>query len=223
MSFWRKVLAIARKDTLSEARSREIVASVLVFALLALVIFNFAFDRDQQTTQLIAPGILWVTFAFSGVLSLNRAFIMERDGGCMEALLVSPMPREAIYIGKVLGSLFFMLFVEAVVLVLFSVLFNVNAVSLPFIVITFVTTIGFVAVGTLFAAMAVNTKARELVLPILFFPIISPVVIAAVRATGAALAGAAWGEILDRLAIIIAFDVVFVTAAYMTFAYVIEE
>lgn len=223
MSFWRKVFAIARKDTLSEARSREIVASVLVFALLALVIFNFAFDADRETLQLIAPGILWVTFAFSGVLSLNRAFIMEREGGCMEALLVSPIPREAIYVGKMLGSFVFMLFVEAVVLLAFSILFNVNVFSPPLIVTTVLTTIGFVAVGTLFAAMAVNTKAREMVLPILFLPIISPVVIAAVRATGAALTGAAWGELVDRLGIIVAFDMVFITAAYLTFVYVIEE
>lgn len=223
MSFWRKVLAIMRKDVISEMRSKEIVFSVLVFALLSVVVFNFAFSADTETMNLIAPGVLWVTFAFSGVLSLNRAFIIEREAGCMEALLSSPVSRETIYIGKVLGSLVFMLLVEIIILPAFSLLFNINVFSWELITITLFATIGFVAVGTLFAAMAVNTKAREMVLPILFLPIISPVIIAAVKASGQALAGEGWGEILTWLEIIIAFDIVFTTASYLVFSFVIEE
>ncbi len=223
MSFWRHTLAITRKDIISEVRSKEIVFSVLVFALLAVVIFNFAFGSDPQTISLVAPGILWVTFAFSGVLSLNRAFIIERESGCMEALLVSPASRESIYLGKALGSLVFMLLVEIIVLPAFAVLFNISIISAQVIVITLLTTLGFVAVGTLFAAMAVNTKAREMVLPILFLPIVSPLVISAVKATELALGGGLWGDMASWLEIIIAFDVVFVTIAYLIFGYVIEE
>jgi heme exporter protein B len=223
VSFWRQALAITRKDIISEVRSREIIFSVLVFALLAVVIFNFAFGSDPQTLSRVAPGIMWVTFAFSGVLSLNRAFIIERESGCMEALLVSPASRESIYVGKGLGSLVFMLLVEIIVLAAFAVLFNLPIISVPVLVTMLLTTIGFVAVGTLFAAMAVNTKARELVLPILFLPIISPLVLSAVKVTDQAITGGTWGDMASSLEIIAAFDVVFVTIAYLIFGFVIEE
>ncbi|MCL2281391.1 MAG: heme exporter protein CcmB, partial [Dehalococcoidia bacterium] len=181
MKFWNHVAAVAWKDILSELRTREIISSILVFAVLVLVIFNFTFKPDQSLMLQITPGILWVAFVFSGVLALNRTFIPEKEENCLEGLMCCPVAREAIYIGKALGSLFFMLLVEVVVLSVFALLYNVAVFKLEVIVVTLLATIGFVAVGTLFSALAVNTRAREMVLPILFLPIITPVIIAAVN------------------------------------------
>jgi len=218
-----KALVIAWKDILSETRTKEIISSVLVFAILVIVIFNFAFSGSQQTMISLTPGMLWVTFAFAGVLSLNRAFIQEKEDNCLEGLMVCPVSREAIYLGKMLGSLFFMLIVEAIVLPVFALLFNVNVISLPLITITVLTTLGFVAVGTLFSALAVNTKAREMVLPILFFPIVAPIIISAVSASGLALGGESWSSIASWLGIIAAFDIIFLVVSYLLFPFVIEE
>jgi heme exporter protein B len=157
------------------------------------------------------------------VLSLNRAFIQEKEDNCLEGLMGCPISRETIYLGKMLGSLFFMLLVEAVVLPVFALLFNVNVISWPLITITVLATLGFVTIGTLFSALAVNTKAREMVLPVLFFPIIAPVIIAAVSASGRALGGESWGDIASWLGIIAAFDIIFLVVAYLIFSFVIEE
>ena len=223
MNFWRKVIVITWKDALSEMRTREIVFSVLVFTFLVIVIFNFAFSASQETIALVAPGIIWVTFAFAGVLSLNRSFIMEKEEGCLEGLMICPISREVIYVGKMLGSLFFMLIIEAIALPIFAFLFNLPVLSLQIVAITVLTTVGFVAVGTLFSALAVNTKAREMVLPILFLPIIVPIIISAVKASGLALSGESWSGLASWLQIIVAFDVVFLVASFLTFAFIIEE
>ena len=223
MKVLKKALVLARKDILSEMRTKEIISSVLVFALLVIVIFNFAFSGSQQTMISLTPGMLWVTFAFAGVLSLNRAFIQEKDDGCLEGLMVCPFSRETIFIGKMLGSLFFMFFIEAIVLPIFSLLFNVNVISLSFITITVLTTLGFVTVGTLFSALAVNTKAREMVLPILFFPIVAPLIISAISASGLVLSGESWSSFSSWLGIIVAFDVIFLVVSYLVFSFVIEE
>jgi|TARA_Y100000031_G_scaffold156038_1_gene208968 heme exporter protein B len=223
MNFWRKVIVITWKDALSEMRTREIVFSVLVFTFLVIVIFNFAFSASQETIALVAPGIIWVTFAFAGVLSLNRSFIMEKEEGCLEGLMICPISREVIYVGKMLGSLLFMLIIEAIALPIFAFLFNLPVLSLQIVAITVLTTVGFVAVGTLFSALAVNTKAREMVLPILFLPIIVPIIISAVKASGLALSGESWSGLASWLQIIVAFDVVFLVASFFTFAFIIEE
>ncbi|MBM2824488.1 MAG: cytochrome c-type biosis protein CcmB [Dehalococcoidales bacterium] len=223
MSFWRKVIAITWKDALCEMRTKEVVPSVLVFTLLVIVIFNFAFEPGQGTTELIAPGILWVTFAFAGVLSLNRAFITEKEEGCMEGLMASPISREVIYVGKMLGSLLFMFIIEAIALPFFVFLFNVSVFSPQLIVVTILATIGFVAVGTLFAALAINTRAREMVLPILFLPIVIPVIISAVQGSALAIAGEPWSQLYPWLQILGAFDAIFLVVPFFIFAYVIEE
>jgi len=223
MSFWRKVIAITWKDALSEMRTREIVFSVLVFTILVIVVFNFAFGASQEMIELVAPGILWVTFAFAGVLSLNRSFIMEKEEGCLEGLMTCPISREIIYVGKALGSLFFMLIIEAIALPIFAFLYNLAVLSPQLVAITVLTTVGFVAVGTLFSALAVNTKAREMVLPILFLPIVVPLIVSAVKASGLALSGESWSGLSPWFQIIVAFDAIFLVVSYLIFAFVIEE
>jgi len=223
MRFWSKVLTITWKDTLSEIRTKEIVSSVLVFTLLVIVIFNFAFAASQEMMKLVAPGILWATFAFAGVLSLNRSFVPEKEQGCLEGLMLCPVSREVIYVGKMLGSLLFMLIIEMIALPIFTFLFNLPVLSLQMVTVAVLATIGFVAVGTLFSALAVNTKARELVLPVLFLPVVVPVIISAVKASELALAGEPWSKLASWLQIIGAFDVIFLTVSYLIFAFVIEE
>ncbi len=223
MKFLSKVLVIARKDIIAEMRTKEIIVSVLVFVLLMIVIFNFAFGTDRQLMAAVAPGILWVAFAFAGVLSLNRAFIPEKEENCLEGLMACPVSRETIYVGKMLSSLLFMLIVEAITLPIFALLFNLPVLSLELITATVLATLGFVTVGTLFSALSVNTKAREMILPILFLPVIIPVIICAVKASELALAGEGWGSLSSWLQIIVAFDVIFLVVSFLTFSFVVEE
>jgi heme exporter protein B len=223
MNFLNKVLAITRKDIIAEIRTKETIVSVLVFALLVIVVFNFAFGTDRELMAAVAPGILWVAFAFAGVLSLNRAFIPEKEEGCLEGLMACPVSRETIYVGKMLSSLIFMLIVEAVTLPVFALLFNLPVLSPEIIITTILATVGFVTVGTLFSALSVNTKAREMVLPILFLPIAVPVIICAVKASELALAGESWGGLSSWLQIIVAFDVIFLVVSYFIFNFVVEE
>ncbi|MCL2140949.1 MAG: heme exporter protein CcmB [Dehalococcoidia bacterium] len=223
MSFFSQVLAVARKDIISELRTREIISSVLVFAILVLVIFNFAFEPDQALLSEIAPGIIWVAFVFSGILALNRTFIPEKEEQCLEGLMICPVDRETIYLGKAIGSLFFLLMVEAIMLLAFALLFNVAVFQLEMIVIVLLTSLGFVVVGTLFSALAVNTRAREMVLPVMFLPIITPVIIAAVKASALVFAGKSWSDIVNWVIMLVAFDVIFIVVSYIVFPYVIEE
>ncbi len=223
MRFWGKVIAITWKDALSEMRTKEIVFSVLIFTFLVIVIFNFAFNANQETMRLVAPGILWVTFTFAGVLSLNRSFIPEKEEGCLEGLMACPISREVIYVGKMLGSLLFLLIIEIIALPIFALLFNLPLLSAQFVTITFLATVGFVAVGTLFSALAVNTKAREMVLPILFLPVVVPIIISAVKASGLALSGESWSGLSPWLQIIGAFDAIFLVVSFWVFAFIIEE
>ena len=223
MRFWGKVIAITWKDALSEMRTKEIIFSVLIFTFLVIVIFNFAFNASQETMRLVAPGILWVTFTFAGVLSLNRSFIPEKEDGCLEGLMACPISREVIYVGKMLGSLLFLLIIEIIALPIFALLFNLPLLSAQFVTITFLATVGFVAVGTLFSALAVNTKAREMVLPILFLPVVVPIIISAVKASELALSGESWSGLSSWLQIIGAFDAIFLVVSFWVFAFVIEE
>jgi heme exporter protein B len=220
--FWAKVLIILWKDILSELRTRDIVASVFVFALLVVVIFNFALEPGTQNIEVVAPGILWTAFAFAGILALNRIFVREKDRGCLDGLMLCPVEREVIYVGKMLGSFIFMLAVEVIILPIFCFLLDVPLSTIPqLILVTVLATIGFVAVGTLFSAIAVNTKAREVMLPVLFLPMVMPVIIAAVESSALVLSDAplSW----DWLGIIIAFDVIFVVISAFVFEFTLES
>ncbi len=223
MRFIEKVLAIVWKDLLVEIKTKETFSSMFVFALLTIVIFNFAFQLRVEEINLVAPGVLWVAITFAGVLGLSRSFIREKDRGCMEGLMLCPVDRAAIYTGKALGNLIFMLMMEIVALPLFAVFFNLPILMPSLVAVTLLGTIGFAAVGTLFSAIAVNTKAREVMLPILFFPIVIPVVIAAVKATTAILDGGAGEGLSNWLSLLIAFDVIFAVISFLCFEYVLEE
>jgi len=222
-SLLNKIWAILWKDIRCEFRTKDTIASVLVFSILVIVVFHFAFDPGSEMFEEMAPGVLWVAFTFAGVLGLNRSFVREKEQGCLEGLMMSPVDRAGIYVGKMLSCLVFMLVVEAIVLPVFSVLFDLPLVLPRLWLIVFLATIGFAGVGTVFSALAVHTRARDIMLPLLLFPLIIPVIIAATEASEKALLGAAWSEMAISLGIIGAFDVVFLIVPALVFEFVLEE
>jgi heme exporter protein B len=221
--YLRALWAIVWKDLAAELRSRELLSAMLVFALLVIIIFNFALELDAKTRYSVTSGVLWVTFAFAGTLGLNRSMSMEKDRGCLDGLLLAPVDRSAIYFGKAVGNLIFMLIVEAIVLPVYSVLYNVNLFNPGLILVILLGSIGYVAVGTLLSSMAVQTRTRDILLPILLFPVIIPVFIAAVKASAGFLQGIPMDEITPWLNLLIVYDVVFTAVAFMVFDYIVEE
>ncbi|MCS6993079.1 MAG: heme exporter protein CcmB [Anaerolineales bacterium] len=222
-SYLRAILAVTWKDLTAELRSRELLSAMLVFSVLVLLIFYFALELDVQTRSEITAGALWVTFAFAGTLGLNRSMAIEKDRGCLDGLLLVPVDRSAIYFGKALSNLAFMLAVEAIVLPLYSIMYNVNLFYPGLLGVTLLGSVGYTAVGTLLSAMSVQTRTRDVLLPILLFPVIIPVFVAAVKASGGFLNGAEWSEIIPWVNILLVYDVIFIAVAFMVFDFVIEE
>ncbi len=223
-SYLRKVLAIVGKDVAAEIRTKEMVSAMFVFSLLIILIFNFAFDLRAENLQTVAPGVLWVAIAFAGMLGLSRSFILERDRGVLDGLLLAPVDRSAIYFGKMIGNVLFIGLVEIIILPIFVILFNQAASTLPLLVgVVVLGTVGFASVGTLFSAMAVHTRAREVLLPIMLFPVVIPVMVAVVRLTAAILDQAPLADNLHWLALLVAFDAIFIAASFMLFEFVVEE
>ena len=222
-SFVRAVAAIAWKDLAAEFRSRELFSSMLVFSLLVILIFNFALELDISTRRSVTAGVLWVTFAFAGTLGLNRSMSIEKDQGSLDGLLLAPVDRSAIYFGKVLSNLTFMLIVEAIVLPIYSFLYNVNLLQPGLLLILALGSIGYIVVGTLLAAMAVQSRTRDVLLPILLFPVVIPVLIAAVKASGGFLTGDDADSIRAWINLLIVYDAIFAAIAFMVFDYVVEE
>jgi len=224
MNYLKQVAAIIAKDIAAELRTREMLSSMGVFAILVIIVFNFALElTERQIIETATPGALWVTIIFAGMLGLNRSLSVELDKGCLDGLLLTPVDRSAIFFGKALGNALFMLIVEAIVLPLFVVFFNVPLVQPWVILIVVLGTLGFAGVGTLLSSMAVNTRAREVMLPILLFPVAMPELIAAVKATSGAMMGLPVSEWQQWLSLLIVFDVVLVAVSFMVFEYVVEE
>ena len=222
-SLFIKIFAIFWKDLLTELRTKEVVTSVLVFALLVIVIFNFAFSTGAGMPELVAPGVLWVAIAFGGVLGFNHIFSVEKGNSRLEGLMLCPVDRAVIYWGKLAGSITFILAVSLVITPIFLALFNLPLL-LPLLALVIVlATLGFATVGTLFSAIAINTRARDIMLPILFLPVTVPVIASAIKATALILAGSPWNEMLIWLQIIIAFDIIYLVVSTLVFEFVIEE
>ncbi|MDE2687437.1 MAG: heme exporter protein CcmB [Chloroflexota bacterium] len=215
------VFAILWKDVVLELRTKDIVVSALVFALLVIVVFNFAITPTPQTVAFVAPGILWIAFTFGGVLGLNRSIALERESGGMHALMLAPVSRDLIFFGKMLGSLLFMLLVEVIVFPVFAVLYNFSLLLPGLIPVAALATVAIATIGTLFSAIAANTRSREVMLPLLFFPVVVPAVIAAVEASTAVIQG---GSPFDRwLPFLLAFDALFLVACPFAFHLIVEE
>ncbi|HXG44917.1 MAG TPA: heme exporter protein CcmB [Gemmatimonadales bacterium] len=213
------------KDVRLELRTRTSLLSAAVFAALVLIVFNFARDPTAVATIDLAPSVLWITIAFASVVAMNRAFTVERENAALDGLLLAPVPRGALYLGKYLANLVFVFVVEAVALPLFVLFFNVDlSRALGGVLLTVVlATAGFVAVGTVFSAMVVRTRFAELMLPVLLLPFLVPPLIRAAEATSRLLAGRPLSEQADALTFLALYDVVFVTLPMLIFSAVVDE
>src|SRR5215212_8425541 len=222
-SFLRAVFAVVWKDIQAEFRSLELVSAMLVFSMLVIIIFNFALNLDIKMRQTVTAGVLWTTFAFAGTLGLNRSMAIEKDRGCLDGLLLAPVDRSAIYFGKAISNLIFMLIVEVIVLPVYSVLYTINLFQPGLLLVILLGSIGYVAVGTLLSAMSVQTRTRDILLPILLFPVVIPVILAAVKASSGIIAGAEWADVMMPINLLIAYDIIFTAVAFMVFDSVVEE
>jgi heme exporter protein B len=224
------VIAILRKDVRTEVRTRQMISSMFVFAILVLLIFNFTLFLDEVRALELGPGILWVSFVFAATLGLNRSFAIESENRCISGLMLAPAPRSAIYFGKLLSNVLFMVAMEVFVLPLFVVFFNLSLWDLltaeelaTFLLVLLLGTVGYAAVGTILAGVAANTTMREVLLPVLLFPVSVPIVIGAAEATRLL-----FDENPDTgpgiwIRVLVVFAVVFLAVSWLTFEYVVEE
>lgn len=218
-----KVWAVTQKDLRAELRAKESFSTMAAFGILAVLIFGLAFDLRVPEPKMVAPGVIWVAILFTGVLGLNRTFGAEVDRGSLAALLLAPVDRSAIYFGKVLAHLVFLLATEAILLPVILVIFDINVLH-PWILLgVFLGSIGYVSVGTLFAALAASSRARESMLPILLMPVMVPVFMAGVGLSAAVLDGRTLDEFQRWLWVLLAYDLVFMTIAYLVFDLIWEE
>jgi heme exporter protein B len=221
----RAALAIAAKDLAIEWRTKTAFVSSMTFAVLVLAVLFFARDPTVVGAVDVAPGALWVTFTFAAMIGLNRAFLLERENRAMDGILLAPVPRAAVFLGKVLANLVFVGTVEAVSLPLFILFYDVPlGRGLPALVLVIaVATIGFVALGTLLSAMVVRTRFAELMLPLLLLPFLVPPIIAAVQVTATILGHRPLSEVAGWLKLLTAFDIVFLTVCTLLFERTLEE
>jgi heme exporter protein B len=221
----RAIAAVAAKDLRLEFRSKTGLLSAVMFAALVLIIFNFARDPTSVANIDLAPSVLWVTFTFGAVITLNRAFHLERENAAFDGLRLAPVSRSALYLGKLVANLVFVGLVETITLPLFILFFDVAAAGAwPGIIATIaLATVGFVAVGTVFSAMVVRTRFAELMLPVLLLPFMVPPLIGAAQATTRLLSGRPLSEVWGWLRLLALYDVVFVTLSALTFWAVVDE
>lgn len=216
---------IARKDLAIEFRTRSAFFSSVVFALLGLVIFYYAWDPTAVSVTDLAPGVLWIIFTFSGLLGLHRSFGVEAADHAIDGLLASPVSRHSIFLGKAIANLVFVAGVQVIAIPALAVFYNLplGHVAAPLTMIAILAAVGLVTVGTLFSAMAVNTRLAELLLPMLALPFFVPVVIAATQATAKLLSGRPLVESAAWLKLLLAFDIVFVAACALAYPFTIED
>jgi heme exporter protein B len=218
---WDQLWAIVWKDLRCELRGRQVWMAMGLFALLALVIFNFAFDLRVDNQAAVAPGALWIAFVFASMLGLGRTVATEQEKGAMDRLLLCPVDRQIIFLAKLVGNLVFIVAVEVVAVPVFAAIYNLPVLTPRLIPIVLLGTLGIATIGTLFATITASTRAREMLLPLLVFPLIVPVVIGAVRATQALLVPVAGDA--PWLGLMAAFDIIFLSISTLTFKYVAED
>lgn len=225
MTMAAKIWAIFRKDMLVELRTKDSLNAMLFFGIVVLVVFNFALESVRDSIRLAVPGVLWVAFAFSGTLGLNRMFAAEKENSCLQGLLMVPMDRGILFLGKMMAATVFMLVSEAVIFVFALAFFNLTVWrEIPYLVLVFLNgTLGFTAVGTLLAAVSANTRMREVLLPLILFPVVLPILINAVEATSIILNTADYRALKLPLTIMSVFTIVFATLAFLLFEFVLED
>lgn len=223
MTALRQIWAIVAKDVSAEMRTREVLSAMGIYAVLGLVTFSVALDLRGALARAAAPGVLWMTVTFAGMLGLSRSMGREQEQQAMDGLLLAPVDRSVIYLGKVAGNLLFLMLVEAVAMPLAAALLGVALLRIPILAVTLLATIGYAAAGTLLAAISVNTRAQAVALPVLFLPLLIPVILGVVQSTAGLLEGSTLVEVSGWVRLLAAYDLVVVAAGMLTFAYVVED
>jgi len=218
-------IAIARKDAVAELRGRHATVSTLFFSAVVLLLFGFALGPDSARLAAAAPGLLWLAVVFAGMLAVSRLHLLETDDDALEQLALYPISRRAIYLGKALAGLAVMVVLGLLVLGAVGVLFavDIGAAWLPLVTTVLLGAVGIAAVGTFYAGVTVRLRAREVMLPLLMLPVLAPLLLGAVKATAAALAGDPFGELGAWLQLLVAFDVIMVVAGAATYGYLLED
>jgi heme exporter protein B len=218
--YFRTLLAILRKDLRAELRSREIINAMALFALLSVLVFSFALELNRETRVEVIGGILWVTLVFASILGLNRSLAGELDQGGLDAMLMAPVDRSTIFVGKLIGNFLFVLVIGLILLPLMSVLYNVSLVKPDMLAVVILGTLGFAAIGTLLATMTVQTRSRETMLPLVMMPTALPILLLAVRASREIVVdGMTPAAILTLLFI----DIMYLLLCTFLYDYVIED
>lgn len=222
-SFWQAVFAILHKDLQAELRSRELFNTMVLFALLSTLIFSFALELDRIAREEAVSGVLWVTITFASTLGLNRSMFMEREQSTLDAVLLAPISRTAVFVGKMLGNYLFTLIVGVVLIPIMSLLYNKPLIQPAFFLVLLLGTLGFSTVGTLISTMTIQTRARESLLPIAMLPVALPIILAAVRASTGVLTGAEAESWQGWINLLILINIIYLTLSLLLFEYVIEE
>ncbi len=219
------VIAIIKKDILSELRSKDTFVSMFTFSLIIIFVFNLVLDLTSNIKNSISPAALWITFLFSGSIGLSRSYYIEKESEAIKGILLAPVDRSIIYLGKFFSNLIFLLIIEIITIPIFIILFNYefSITFLEILVVLIIGTIGFSTVGTLFSAISLNTRLREVLLPLLYFPIIIPILLNAIRVTSSLLSGGSLSDNGSSLQVLIAFDIIFLSAGVLLYEYIIEE
>lgn len=224
-TYLRQLGALIRKDLILELRTRERLASMGAFAVLVAILFNYATDRTLVSFQDVAAGLIWITIVFGGMLGLGRTFALEDEDGALQGILVSPIPRDALYLGKVVANFLLLMVVTVLVFGVFALFFDLSYGSHPWVLAAVVSlgALGFVAVGTLFSAISAQSTMGETLLPILVFPLLVPVIIYGVTATQRLFAGRPPSEVQGNIRMLAAFALLALVVGSWLFRYVVEE
>jgi heme exporter protein B len=223
--YFSQVTTIIWKDFITEIKTRELFSSMFIFALLVVIIFIFSINLSLIKSSEVGPGVLWVAFLFAGTIGLNRSFMLEKENDCLQGLLLAPMDRTALYFGKLVSNFVFLFIMEVFTLPLFMVFFNIDLLPhlLPLLYVIFVGTLGFCAVGTLLSSLSANLKTRDIMLPILLYPLIIPIIIGSVRMTGQVLAGEPLSNMMNWVSLTLCFDIIYIAISIMVIDFVLEE
>ncbi|MAX17502.1 MAG: cytochrome C biogenesis protein [Nitrospina sp.] len=223
--FVSQIMAIVWKDFVTEFKTRELFSAMFIFALLVILIFIFSVNLSIVKASEVGPGILWVAFLFSGTLGLNRSFVLEKENGCLMGLILAPADRTTIYFGKLISNFVFLTAMELFILPLFMVFFNIDLLEhlLPLLLVIFLGTLGFCTLGTLLSSLSSNLKTREIMLPILLYPLLVPIVIGVVRMTGQILAGEPLSGMMNWIGLTASFDIIYIGVSIMTIDHILEE
>jgi heme exporter protein B len=225
MEFVTAVWAIIWKDLRIEQHTRQTISVMVMFSVVTVIMFNFALEANLDAARNVSTGLLWATILLAGTLGLNRSLALERENQTIDALLIAPVPRNAIYLGKVISITLFTLALEAILVLLFMVFFNKPLWRPVVLLVLLLGTVGYVAAGVIVTSMTIQTRSREVLLPVLLLPLSLPLVLPASMAVAAYMfpQPPVWGEVQSAVYIVIIYDILMLTAGFLTYHYVVES